>query len=559
LTLALVACVTLGLAGCSDGGSPQGTAARKGVKGGTLRIANVADLDSLDPAVAASPASWALMRLYARTLYSWDSSAVGDDAAAPVPDLAARPPSVSADQRTWTFTLRRGVSYAPPVDRPVEADDFVYAVERQIKGRSPVNPYVWMIKGTREFAAGKAKSISGLQAPDGWTVRITLVRPEPDLPSILALPWFALVPRAYAAKSSVGEGYARRIVGSGPYTLDSWAPGKSIILVRNRNWDPSTDPLRKAWVDKVEVRSGQDPVAIQRAIEEHGADLTGDGVPPPNADLQRLATDPRLATQFGVKSTGCLRYLVLQANAGPTAQVKVRQAIEYAVDKQAVLDALGGRFAGDTASTVLPPSVAGHSRTELYPSVAARGDVDKAKQLLREAGFPNGVTLTYAGESTGQGPALTNAVRTSLARAGIKLTVRAWPGRERYEKSLRVPAERERHHVGAAEVCADWPGDSARSIIAARLDGRAGRNNTGGYNSPEVNRLVDQALGETDPERRAELWSEADQRVMADAAWVPLFYERRTFFWSYRVKNWTYSPWVSLPDYANLWLDPYTP
>jgi peptide/nickel transport system substrate-binding protein len=563
LAAAALACALV-LAGCTGGpGNDSGLTPPKGVKGGTLRIVAASDVDSLDPAVADSTGAWALMRLYARTLYSWDSAAAGDAAGQPVPDLAAAPPGVSDDQLTWTFKLRRGVRFAQPWNRQVAADDFVYAVERQIDGRSPVNPYIWLIAGTRKFAGGKAKSIAGLTAPDGWTIRIKLVRPVPELRSILALPWFSPVPRAYGSRSSVGDGYARRLVGSGPYTLQGWAPGRSITLVRNENWDPATDPLRKAWVDRVEVTMGFDQVKAQRAIEQHSADLSGEDLPPPNGDLQRLATDRRLVAQFGVKPTNCQRQLLVDTTSGPTANVKVRQALEYAVDRQALIDALGGQFAGDPATTVLPPSVTGHTSFDLYPSVGNHGDVDKARALLTEAGYPRGLTLTYAGQSDGQGPAVTDALRAGLARAGIKLTVKAWPGRERYEKSLWLTAKKSEHQLADGETCADWPGDAARSLIAAHLDGRAvtadTNPNPGGYDSPAVARLVDQAQADPNPDRRAGLWGQADRQAMADAAVIPLVNERRAFFWSYRVQNWTYSPWVAGPDYANLWLDPYTP
>jgi peptide/nickel transport system substrate-binding protein len=561
--LAVLVCLALLASACSSDGATEATPSLKGVKGGTLQILTVADVDSLDPAAARSTAAWSLMRLYARTLYSWDSAMVGDAIAAPVPDLATGSPAISADGLTYTITLRKDVAWAQPLAGAVQADDFIYAVERQIKGRDPLNPYAWMIKGAREYAAGKAKTIAGLAAPDPLTLRITLTRPASDFVSILALPFFAPVPRAHAAKSSVGDGYSRRVVGSGPYTLKAYAPGKSIILVRNTNWDPRTDPLRKAWVDKVEVSMGTDQAQILRAIEGHQADLAGDGVPPPPAELQRLATDTRLTSQFGVKPTACIRYLSLQTDAGPTADVRVRQAINYAINKEAVVDALGGRFAGDTASTVMVPAVTGHVRFDQYPSVNAKGDVDQARQLLRQAGYPNGLTLTYVGGSSGQEPALTAAVQDSLARAGIKLTVKAYPGEERYQRSLRRPDRKAEHQLASAQWCADWPGDSARSFIPTLLDGRtvspATNDNYGDYNGQAVNQLIDKALAEQDPDRRAAMWGDADRQAMADAAWAPLVYERRTFFWSYRVKNWTYSPWIAAPDLANLWLDPYTP
>src|SRR5919197_1572694 len=201
--------------------------------------------------------------------------------------------------------------------------------------------------------------------------------------------------RAYAFRYRPGPDYARHVVGSGPYTLRRYQPGSVIELVRNQNWDPRTDPLRSAWVDAITVRilgnrGGQQD--IQRAIERGEADLNLDSIPPPNGDLQRLSGDPDLSRQFAVETTGCVHYLSLQMDSGPTRDRRVRQAINYAIDKQAVVLALGGRFAGDPASTILSPTLTGYGGYDLYPTPESRGDPDRAKALLARAGYPDGVT-----------------------------------------------------------------------------------------------------------------------------------------------------------------------
>jgi peptide/nickel transport system substrate-binding protein len=579
LALALV------FAACSsDGGQePEPRVAPKGVKGGTLRIVNVNDVDSLDPAVGYSSASLALMRLYARTLYSWDSNQTGDALGKPVPDLADSPPSVTTDGLTYTFRLRHGVRWADPVARDVVADDFIFAVERQVaNGRAPLNPYIFLIKGVREFRDGKAKKISGLEARSPYVLRITLEQPAPDFLSIVALPLFAPVPRDYVTKEKLVPGdaqtkntYATSIVGSGPYTLESYAPERRITFIRNESWDPKSDPLRAAWVDKVEVGIAPDPdnnpEKIQELIEQGEVDLNGDGVSPPAKELPRITSDPQLKDQYGVRTTACTRYLSLQTDDGPTAELEVRQAINYAIDKQDLLQVLGGQFAGTPATTVLTPPMAGYLKYDLYASPDYTGDTDKAKELLAKAGYTaeNGYTedsplrVTYVGQSTGQGPLVTESLKKSLARVGIRLVVKEYAGNERYRKSLQLDAQKQEHQMGYAFWCPDWPSDSARSFIATLLDGRAikptSNSNFGNYNSPAVNKLIDQALAEPDDAKRAALWGQADRQAMADAAWVPLLYVNQTFFWSDRVRNWRFSPWVNNPDYANLWLDKPNP
>jgi peptide/nickel transport system substrate-binding protein len=286
-------------------------------------------------------------------------------------------------------------------------------------------------------------------------------------------------------------------------------------------------------------------------------------VPPPVGDLRRLFDDPTLARRLAVETTGCVHYLTMQMDAGPTQELAVRQAVNYAIDRQGVVLAIGGAYAGTPATTVLSPTLAGHSAFDLYPSQDARGDPDKARELLAEAGYADGVALTYVGQSSPKWKALFEVLKSSLGRAGIKLKPTFYKGLDAYNKSLRLRAKRDEHHLGAARVCPDVPGNGSRSIIGVLLDGRAitatSNNNYGNYNNPEVNQLIDQAYEARDEQTRTTLWGQIDRLVMEDAAWAPLVYDREVFFWSSRVRNWTFSPWVANPDITNLWLDPNTP
>jgi len=564
--LSLLLAVVLLAAACDDGdaGDAGGREPSRGVKRGTLRVVNHSDVDALDPGIAYGAADLALLRGMVRELYSFDTRLEGERALQPVPDLAEGPYQLSPDGRTYTFRIRRGVRYAQPVDREVQAKDFVYAIERQFHSthRSP-NPYSRLIRGVDDFAAGKAKTISGMRAVDRHTLEITLDQPANDFPSFLTLPFFSPVPEEYAERFEPGVDYARHLIASGPYRLKEYTPGRLIELVRNPNWDPRTDPLRSAWVDRITVTIGRSEAGIQQAIEGGEADLNLDNVPPPIADLQRLSGDPMLAKQFAVETTGCVHYLTMQMDAGPTRSLAVRQAVNYAIDRQAVVLAIGGRYAGEPASTILSPTLAGYSAFDLYPSQDAAGDPDKARELLAKAGFRDGVTLTYVGQSSEKWEALYEALRSSLGRAGIRLKPTFYKGLEAYNKSLRLQSKRDEHHLGAARWCPDVPGNGSRSVIGVLLDGRTisptSNNNFGSYDNPRVNALIDQAYGARDDRARTTLWGQIDRLLMEDAAWAPLVYDREAFFWSSRVKNWTFTPWLSNPDITNLWLDPNTP
>jgi peptide/nickel transport system substrate-binding protein len=402
-----------------------------------------------------------------------------------------------------------------------------------------------------------------MRAPDSHTLLITLDRPASDFPSLLTLPFFSPVPSGWASKYRLGRDYGQHLAASGPYRIEQYLPGRRIDLVRNENWDPKTDPLRSAWVDAVSVTIGGSEAEIQEEIEDGEADLNLDAVPPPVGDLQRLFDDPALARRLAVETTGCVHYLTMQMDAGQTRELAVRQAVNYAIDRQAVVLAIGGAYAGAPATTVLSPTLAGHSTFDLYPSQDAAGDPDKARELLAEAGYPDGVTLTYVGQSTPSWKALYEVLRSSLGRAGIRLKPTFYKGLDAYSESLRLRAKRDEHHLGGARVCPDVPGNGSRSIIGVLLDGRTitatANNNYGDYNNGKVNDLIDQAHEARDDQAGTALWGQIDRLVMEDAAWAPLVYDRETFFWSSRVRNWTFTPWLANPDITNLWLDPNTP
>jgi peptide/nickel transport system substrate-binding protein len=559
------ACLALALAllgsACIRPGQDAGG---KPLRGGTLRVLSALPGMGLDTAVLPE-----LARTYARTLYGYNLAGPRELATVPVPDIADGPAQLSPDRRTYTFRLRAGVRYAPPVNREVTAQDFITAIQRFYDKTtpSPGQAYSDLIAGARRFGAGKARRISGLAAPDARTLKITLDQPAPDFVSILTSSLFAPVPGEYAAEYAVGANYDGHVVGSGPYTPTTYIPGKTIILDRNPNWDPATDPLRRAWVARIQVRLGVGVASIQRAIEREEADLSLDSHVP-QTRLTELQADPERSRRLSVNTTGNQAFLVLGTHpaAGAIANVRVRQAVNYAIDKVAYRDAIAGRWAatGELASTIMAPGSLGYRHYDLYPTPGGRGDPAKAKALLAQAGYPDGLTLRFATVGSGRYAAANKVVRDSLARAGIDPKVKTYDGPDLWERSLQLPAKRLEHQLGTNGWLQLLPGDNARDTIVPRFDGRLlnpERNidNFSEYNNPEVNRLIDRALAEPDQARRAAIWAGIDQRIMRDAPIVPLIWQSYSFHWASRVHGWVFDPWASMPDLTAVWLDPPSP
>ena len=238
---------------------------------GTLRVLSAdPDIDALDTAVIYTPHAAAIGRTYARTLYGYNLYGPPEQQTVPVPDIADGPAQLSADRRTYTFTLRPGVRYAPPVNREVTARDFITAIQRLYDKESPSPGSA--VRGPHR----RGRRRSGPARPTAsraWRPR----RPHPH-----GSPWTSRP--ATSCRSSPGRtsprcpGSTRPATRSGPTTTGMWSapaptrrpptsPAEPIVLDRNPNWDPATDPLRKAWVDRIQVKPGVKLSSIQRAID----------------------------------------------------------------------------------------------------------------------------------------------------------------------------------------------------------------------------------------------------------------------------------------------------
>jgi ABC-type transport system substrate-binding protein len=581
----LFVAVALLAAGCGNASSGSSTSASAAPQqGGTLKLLGSSDVDHLDTASAYYVASYTLERAFARQLFSYPASTDTRTANTPVADVATEVPTtgnggISADGKTWTIHLRSGVRWNTTPAREVTAQDFVLGLKRLCNPVSPVGApgyYENTIVGMGSYCDGFAKAgqdaasikryvqshqVAGLQTPDSRTLVIHLLRPASDLANILAMPFASAAPVEYLSYVPDSNAFRQHTISDGPYQITSYQAGKEIDLARNPAWQQASDPLRHQYVDHIQVTEGQDQGPVQQQIQAGTADMEWD-TQVPIADVPGLqrSDDPRLGV-FPTLSTNPYVVFNLQSpnNRRALQNVKVRQALEYAVDKVAVGQVYGGPALNTPLNQVIPPGNIGYQPFDLYPTAASGGDPATCKQLLAKAGYPNGLVLTDVARNAGNHPAVAQSVQASLAKCGVTTRILPVSQGDYYGKYLNNPAGARRGLWDISEPgwVPDWFGNNGRAILEPLFDGRTyGPNSTdfGDYNNPKVNALIDKALATTDQQAAAALWHQADLQVMRDAAIIPIETQKLPLFHSRRVQHAIYSPFSENFDVTNLWL-----
>jgi ABC-type transport system substrate-binding protein len=333
------------------------------------------------------------------------------------------------------------------------------------------------------------------------------------------------------------------------------------VLGRNPAWEQAGDPLRRQYVDRIQITQGQDQGPVQQQLQAGTADMSWD-TQVPIADIPQLqeVRDSRLGIYPNL-STNPYVVLNLQSpnNNRALADVKVRQALEYAIDKVAVGRVYGGPSLNTPLDQVIPPGNIGYQPYDLYSTPDHRGDPATCRRLLAQAGHPHGLVLTDVARNAGNHPAVAQSVQASLAKCGVTTKIVPVSQGDYYGKYLNNPAGSRRGVWDISEPgwVPDWFGNNGRAIIEPLFDGRTyGPNSVdyGDYNNPKVDALIDKALASGDQQAAAGLWHQADTQTMRDAAIIPIETQRLPLFHSSRVHNTIYSPFSENFDVTNLWL-----
>ncbi|MFD6497265.1 ABC transporter substrate-binding protein [Streptomyces sp. NPDC059944] len=525
-------------------------------KGGTLTVLNSNPQGDFDPARLYTSGGGNVPSLVFRTLTTRnrENGAAGSEV---VPDLATDTGRPSKNATVWTYTLKKGLKYEDGT--PITSADIKYGIERSFAAElSGGAPYLrdWLIGGADYQGPYKdKKGLDSIETPDGLTIVFHLNKPEGEFPFLATQTQTTPVPKA----KDTGTKYEEHPVSSGPYkVVKNENDGERLVLERNTHWSASNDAERKAYPDRIDVRSGLDSSVInQRLSASQGTDaaaVTTDTNLGP-AELAKVSGDKELASRVGTGHFGYTNYIAFNPKVKPFDNPKVRQAISYAIDRSSVVNAAGGSSLAEPATTYLPNQKSfGYTPYDHFPA-GESGNAAKAKELLKEAGYKNGLTVTLTHSNSKDfetSPEIATAIQDALKKAGITVKLQ---GLESNDYSDQVQSVKTEPGFFLAHWGADWP--SGGPFLAPIFDGRQivkdGANfNTGFLNDKSVNDEIDAINKLTDLDQAAARWGALDKKIGEQALTVPLFHPVYKRLYGKDVKNIVISDWTGVLDISQV-------
>lgn len=538
-------------------------------RGGTLKIAGTSDVDYMDPASMYYTLSWTMARGVFRTLVTYPAVSDFEAQNVLVPDLATDVGTPNEDSSQWTFTLKDGIKFGPALGgeevpgvtgEEITSADVKYALERvfipSVGGGYPF--YYDILEGTQDFVDGKADNIVGIETPDEKTIVFNLTEPAGDWPYRMAMPASAPVPAEYAAgfDAEKDSNYDNSVVASGPYYIAEWTPEEQITLERNTFWDPETDDVREAYVDTVDWKLGFDnDVGVQKV--QDGEYHYGMDVSPQGPALEQTLNDPELSDRLINEPSLCTRYIFLNTTIEPFDSLEVRQAVNFAIDRANLKTLQGGPITGDIASSILPPGMAGYLSPDEYNPFGTdgmAGDMEQAKQLMADAGYPDGFDgeLLFVGASDPPHDRYAESVRADLEELGFSnLNVKTPAFPNQYTQFYGIP-DKEVAIGTSAGWCKDY--NDAFTFLDPLFSGdnilESGNQNYSEIDDPTLNEAIATAAQTPFGDERVAAWEEANRLATESGAWVPWTWDNETIIYSKDLINPIYNTFTSHIDWV---------
>jgi oligopeptide transport system substrate-binding protein len=484
--------------------------AQSPAKGGMV-IAYKDDLATLDPQVGYDWQNWPAIKMVFDALLDYKPGTADLE-----PRIAAAMPKVGDGGKSYTFQIRKGIKFSN--GRELVASDIKYTLERVLdpKTKSPGAGFFLDIAGSDAFSSGKSKDLSGVKVINANSVKVTLSQPNAAFLNVLATNFAFIVPKEEVIKA--GEDWGRKPVGSGPFTLESWTTGQELMFKRNPNYFIKDLPK----LETVNIKVGQDPSVAYLALQRGEVDLLGDGIAP--ANFLQAQSDPKLKNLIVSTALANTTYVAINSGIKPFNDLRVRQALQYAIDKKKVLKIINGR--GLIANQILPPKMPGYDSS--YKGYGY--DPEKAKSLLKAAGLSKGFSSTLYTNSTDPNPRIAQSIQQDLAAVGIKIELKSQAASTVIE-AAGTPKTAPLVWSGGMAWTQDYPdpSDFYWPILSCRSAVQ------GGWNWPfTCDKTLDAAASKADqmtaPEMRGtrlEAYKKIYKKLMDQSVWVPMFNEVR--------------------------------
>ncbi|TVQ37199.1 MAG: glutathione ABC transporter substrate-binding protein [Spirochaetaceae bacterium] len=453
----------------------------------TLTIAIGAEPESLDPVkMTSAPAATVGEHVVERLIYMEEDGSL-------TPMLATSW-EANADSTVWTFQIRRGVTFHDGA--PLNAEAVRMNLARF------VDPNVG---AAYAFLLG---SVQDIRATGEYTLQISLAQPFAPILSHLSHSFIGIV-SPNQIRGLAADGTFENPIGTGPYVMERWRRGDSIRLRVNEDYWGATPQIPNLVFNFIPEES-----ARIVALETGEADAIM-AVPP--QDVARLQADPNIDVVF--QTSVRTIYISFNNIRDPFTDRRVRHALNYAVDKQAIVDSIfeGSGFVADAP---VVDAVFGHTSVGPYQYNPAR-----ARQLLAEAGYPDGFSMTLH-HPTGRYPldaTVAQAVQSMLAEVGVnaRLETREWSSYLQFTAQPPAQAEYDTFMLGWGTVTLD--SDYGLYALLHTRQWNPSGNNRGFYSNERVDELLDAARIETSPDRRRSMYHEAIQLIWDDAPWIFLY------------------------------------
>jgi oligopeptide transport system substrate-binding protein len=505
-----VATSALALALGMASATAQETLDPKANQGGAITITYKDDVATLDPAIGYDWQNWSMIKSLFDGLMDYEPGTTKLR-----PELAESY-EISPDGKTFTFKLRKGVKFHN--GREMTADDVKYSLDRVTnpKTQSPGAGFFASINGYEDVAGGKSESLSGVTVVDPSTVKIELSRPDATFLHVMAINFSHVVPKEEVEK--YGADFGKHPVGTGAYKMAEWTLGQRLVFERNADYWHKGLP----YIDKITFEIGQEPIVALLRLQNGEVDVPGDGIPP--AKFQEVMADPEQKARVvegGQLQTG---YVTMNTEMAPFDNVKVRQAVNMAINKDRIVKLINNRAV--PANQPLPPSMPGYDKA--FSGYAF--DVEKAKALLGEAGHPEGFETELFVMNTDPNPRIAQAIQQDLSAIGIKASIQSLA----QANVIAAGGEKDGAPMiwsGGMAWIADFPDPSNFYGPILGCGGAVqGGWNWSWYCNKELDEKAAAADSIVDPakaEERAKLWGDIYAKIMADAPWAPVFNEQR--------------------------------